>query len=145
MACSRQVHSRCSDTPHAKGFQCQARKFQCKICHKFCHFTSVCLPKKSKANTPSKLDFQCKETESTTITWRGHFTPSKMQGAVNMIQTQKRNSAYKWRYTEPVYHTRTVLKPVYLMANLAYHAFKSTTPWNQYLRARLDTCAPMWI
>ena len=24
--------NRCSDTPHAKGFQCQARKFQCKIC-----------------------------------------------------------------------------------------------------------------
>ena len=37
--------NRCSDTPHAKGFQCQARKFQCKICHKFGHFTSVCFQK----------------------------------------------------------------------------------------------------
>ena len=37
--------NRCSDTPHAKGFQCQARKFQRKICHKFGHFTSVCFQK----------------------------------------------------------------------------------------------------
>ena len=37
--------NRCSDTPHAKGFQCQARRFQCKICHKFGHFTSVCFQK----------------------------------------------------------------------------------------------------
>ena len=34
--------NRCGNTPHAKGFQCPARKFQCNICHKFGHFTSVC-------------------------------------------------------------------------------------------------------
>ena len=33
--------TRCGDTLHAKGFQCPARKFQCKICHKFGHFTTV--------------------------------------------------------------------------------------------------------
>ena len=37
--------NRCSDTLHAKGFQCPARKFQCKICHKFGHFTTVCYQK----------------------------------------------------------------------------------------------------
>ena len=37
--------NRRGDTPHAKGFQCPARKFQCKICHKFGHFTSVCFQK----------------------------------------------------------------------------------------------------
>ena len=36
---------RCSDTSHAKGFQCPAKKFQCKVCHKFGHFTSVCYQK----------------------------------------------------------------------------------------------------
>ena len=29
---------RCGDTLHAKGFQCPANKFQCKVCHKFGHF-----------------------------------------------------------------------------------------------------------
>ena len=37
--------NRCGDTPHTKGFQCLVRKFQCKICHKFGHFTSVCFQK----------------------------------------------------------------------------------------------------
>ena len=32
----------CSDTSHTKGFQCPAKNFQCKVCHKFGHFTSVC-------------------------------------------------------------------------------------------------------
>ena len=52
---------RCSDTSHVKGFQCPATKFQCKVCHKFSHFTSVCyqknqqtsgtfIPRKSKAH-----------------------------------------------------------------------------------------------
>ena len=37
--------TRCGDTSHAKGFQCPAKKFQCKVCHKFSHFTSVCYQK----------------------------------------------------------------------------------------------------
>ena len=37
--------TRCGDTLHAKGFQCPARKFQCKVCHKFGHFTTVCYQK----------------------------------------------------------------------------------------------------
>ena len=36
---------RCGDTLHVKGFQCPARKFQCKMCHKFGHFTTVCYQK----------------------------------------------------------------------------------------------------
>ena len=34
-----------SDTSHTKGFQCPAKKFQCKVCHKFSHFTLVCYQK----------------------------------------------------------------------------------------------------
>ena len=44
--------TRCSDTLHAKGFQCQARKFQCKMCHKFGQFTTVCY-QKSQDQQPS--------------------------------------------------------------------------------------------
>ena len=36
---------RCGDTLHTKGFQCPAKKIQCKVCHKFSHFTSVCYQK----------------------------------------------------------------------------------------------------
>ena len=52
------VHSnkctRCGDTSHAKGFQCPARKFQCKICHKFGHFTTVCYQKSQQPSSSFK-------------------------------------------------------------------------------------------
>ena len=38
--------SKCGDTVHLEGFQCPAKKYQCKACHKFGHFTSMCYQKK---------------------------------------------------------------------------------------------------
>ena len=63
--------NRCSDTLHAKGFQCPARKFQCKICHKFGHFTTVCYQK----SRPTLIQFiPIKKTEGTTTSCRGLYT-----------------------------------------------------------------------
>ena len=49
--------------------------------------------KKAKGNTPLIPFMQGNQKHNNYM--QGHFTPSKMQGAVNMIQTQKRTSAYK--------------------------------------------------
>ena len=38
--------SKCGDTAHIEGFQCAVKKYQCKDCHKFGHFTSMCFQKK---------------------------------------------------------------------------------------------------
>ena len=38
--------SKCGNSTHVEGFQCPAKKFQCKACHKFGHFTSLCYQKK---------------------------------------------------------------------------------------------------
>ena len=46
--------TRCGDTLHAKGFQCPARKFQCKICHKFGHFATVCYQKSQQPSNSFK-------------------------------------------------------------------------------------------
>ena len=46
--------TRCGDTLHAKRFQCPARKFQCKACHKFGHFTTVCYQKSQQSSTSFK-------------------------------------------------------------------------------------------
>ena len=43
--------SKCGDTIHLEGFQCPAKKYQCKACNKFGHFTSMCYQKKQ---APSK-------------------------------------------------------------------------------------------
>ena len=47
--------NRCSDTLHVKGFQCPARKFQCKMCHRFGHFTTVCYQKSQGQQLPTSF------------------------------------------------------------------------------------------
>ena len=37
--------SKCRDSAHLEGFQCLAKKYQCKACHKFGHYTSLCFQK----------------------------------------------------------------------------------------------------
>ena len=46
--------SRCGDTMHAKGFQCPAKIFQCKVCHKFGHFTTVCYQRNQQTSSSFK-------------------------------------------------------------------------------------------
>ena len=38
--------SKCGDTTHWERFTCPAKKYQCKVCHRFGHFTSQCFQKK---------------------------------------------------------------------------------------------------
>ena len=47
--------TRHGDTQHAKGFQCPARKFPCKACHKFGHFTTVCYKKSQQSSNSFKF------------------------------------------------------------------------------------------
>ena len=46
--------SKCGDTVHLEGFQCPAKKYQCKACHKFGHFTSMCYQKKHAYPKPRR-------------------------------------------------------------------------------------------
>ena len=36
---------KCGDSKDIEGFQCSVRKYQCKNCHKFGHFSSLCYKK----------------------------------------------------------------------------------------------------
>ena len=43
-------YNKCSDSIHAQGFQCPAKKFQCKVCNKCGHFSNLCYQKKTQAH-----------------------------------------------------------------------------------------------
>ena len=47
--------SKCGDTVYLEGFQCPAKKYQCKACHTFGHFTSMCYQKKHAYSKPRRL------------------------------------------------------------------------------------------
>ena len=37
--------NKCGDSPPVEGFRCPASRYQCKNCHKFGHFSSLCYKK----------------------------------------------------------------------------------------------------
>ena len=129
--------NRCGDTWHVKGFQCPARKFQCKICHKFGHFTTVCYQKSQGQH--SSNSFQSRKPKAQQL-WAGAlYTLHDVDSSDCESETENtfclQMKIHRTRISHP-----EVPKPVYLMANLAYR-LQEHHQRNQYLWARLDTCA----
>ena len=53
---------KCGDSQHVEGFRCPVSKYQCKNCHKFGHFSSLCYKKKEfehKSDKSSSDDSFC--------------------------------------------------------------------------------------
>ena len=46
---NKERYQMCGDSNHIEGFQCPAKKFQCKSCYKYGHFTSLCYLKKQSS------------------------------------------------------------------------------------------------
>ena len=129
--------NRCGDTPHAKGFQCQARKFQCKICHKFGHFTSVCFQKSQGQH--SSNSFHARKPKAQQLCVGALYTLQDAESSEYESGPEDTFCLQMKIHRTHISHLE-VPKLVYLMANLAYHLQEHHTR-NQYLWARLDTCA----
>ena len=129
--------NRCSDTSHTKGFQCPTRKFQCKICHKCGHFTSVCFQKSQGQH--SSNSFHVRKPKAQQLHAGALYT-------LHNADSSEYESGLEDAFCLQMKIHRThishpdIPKPVYLMANLAYCLQEHHTR-NQYLQARLDTCA----
>ena len=128
--------NKCGDTLHAKGFQCPARKFQCKICHKFGHFTTVCY-QRSKGQHSSSL-FQSRKLKAQQLCAGALYTLLDADSSKSKSETKDTFCLQMKIHRTPISHPE-VPKPIYLMANLAY-CLKEHNRHNQYLWARLDTC-----
>ena len=121
--------TRCGDTLHAKGFHCPARKFQCKICHKFGHFTTVCYqksqqpPSSFKTRKPKALQLHAGALYTYHIVDRSGSETSDTEDSF-CLQMKIQNT----QVTNP-----QVPKLIYLMTNLAYH-LQLHHKRNQYLR-----------
>ena len=129
--------NRCGDTPHAKGFQCQARKFQCKICHIFGHFTSVCFQKSQGQHSSNSFHARKPKAQQLCV---GALYTLQYAGSSEYDSDPEDNFCLQMKVHRTCISHPEVPKPVYLIANLAYHLKEHHTR-NQYLRARLDTWA----
>ena len=68
--------SKCGDSKHVEDFRCSARKFQCKTCSKYGHFTSLHYKK--------KVSFKSKHPKHISCNWEW-FTQKKIPCATSQV------------------------------------------------------------
>ena len=128
------------DSAHLEGFQCPAKKFQSKACHKFGHFTSFYYQKNQQKQAPYKS--------------RKPKAHQLKAGALyvqdNCISSQSEDSSSDVSFCLQlkIQHIQASIKnvptPSHLIANLAYQ-LKAHHNRNLYLKARLDSCTDVNI
>ena len=125
--------SKCGDTAHIEGFQCTAKKYQCKACHMFGHFTSMCFLKKQanlKTRRPKAHQLQAGAVYAKGSASYDHSDEDSTSEDSFCLQVK-----IKCKQDEE----EKVPRPIHLITNLAYR-LKPHHTRNLYLRVRLDTC-----
>ena len=116
-----------------EGFQCPAKKYQCKTCHKFGHFTSMCYQKKhaySKPRRPKAHQLQAGTVYACSNMSHDHLDDDSTANDSFCLQVMIKHNQKK---------EQRVPRPTHLITNLTYR-LQPHHHRNQYLRARLDTC-----
>ena len=128
--------SKCGDSKHVEGFKCPAKKFQCKTCNIYGHFTRLCYKKSVsfKSRTPKVHQIQA--------------------GQVYMQEDSICGQSEDWTSSDDsfclqvrIQHTKAssmIPTTSHLITNSAYK-LKPHHKRNQYMRARLDICANLNI
>ena len=141
---SQQAHQskdrclKCGDSVHVEGFQCPAKKFQCKAYNKFGHFTSLCYQKKQvlfKSRKPEVHQLQASTVyaKESAICSQSEDDSSSEDCFCLQVKVKCKQA-----------NLQRISRPTHLITNLAYR-LKSHHTRNLYLRARLDTCADVNI
>ena len=125
--------SKCGDTAHLEGYQCPVKKYQCKACHKFGHFTSMCFQKKQanfKLRRPKAHQLQAGAVYVKRSDSYDHLDEESTSEESFCLQVKIKCKQDK---------EQSVPRPTHLITNLAYR-LKPHHTRNLYFRARLDTC-----
>ena len=133
--CAHSDKSRCStcgDTAHLEGFQCPAKKYQCKACHKFGHFTSMCY---QKMQAPSKYR---KPKAHQLKAGSGHAQGSASYDHSDDDSTSDDSFCLQIKIKQKQAKEQRVPKATHLITNLAYR-LQPHHHRNMYLGARLHT------
>ena len=120
-----------------EGFQCPVKKFQCKACHEFGHYTSFYYEKKQAPFKSSRP--KAHQLQAGTVYVHENDICS---------QSEESSSDDSFCLQLKIWCTEAGFKkgpiPPHLITNLAYRLIPHHTR-NQFLRARLDTCADVNI
>ena len=118
--------------PTSEEFTCPAKKYQCKVCHKFGHFTSQCFQKKQypqhRFRQPKAHQIQVDESYNHLENYSSDVSSSKDSFCLQVRVRKQTKGTQKFPNT------------THFITNIAYK-LKPHHTRNQYLRARIDTGA----
>ena len=124
--------SKCGDTAHHDCFTCPAKKYQCKACHKFGHFTSQCFQRRQhsqhKVRQPKAHQIHIDNP---------YYDPDSYPSD---ISSSEDSFCLQVRIRKQLNGKQQIPKLTHLITNIAYKLKQHHTR-NQYLRARIDTGA----
>ena len=124
--------SKCGDTAHHDGFTCPAKKYQCKACHKFGHFTSQCFQRKQhsqhKVRQPKAHQIHVNNLYDDPESYPLDISSSEDSFCLQVRIRKQHNQK------------QPIPKLTHLITSIAYRLKQHHTR-NQYLRARIDTGA----
>ena len=128
--------SKCGDSTHLEGFTCPANKYQCKSCHKFGHFISLCFIKGQQKQAYHK-NHKPKTHQLTAGTIQAYDSQLDSEGSDNSFCLQIQVKLVQAQ-------NKMDKRPPCLITNLPYR-LNIHENRNLYLRARLDICADVNI
>ena len=122
---------KCGNTRHEQGFTCPAKKYLCKACKKYGHFTSLCFSKQKPHTKHSAYQITAEEIEKddSEIDEDSYSDDSFILYQVKAVINQAKSR---------------LPKKTHLIANLPYW-IKQHQSHHKYLRVHLDTCADVNI
>ena len=126
--------SKCGDTKHAQGFACPAKKYLCKACKKYGHFTSLCFSKQKPHTKHSAYQITAEEMDNTSESEVDEDEDSYSDDSFILYQMRAAINQAKSK----------VPKKTHLIANIPYR-IKQHQAHHKYLRVHLDTCADVNI
>ena len=120
---------------HVQGFHCPAKKYQCKVCDKYGHFSSLCYQKKNKVDHKNNL----RKPKAHQL----KAGPVYVHNSSICSHSKESSSSESFCLQLQVQHKQVegkkIPNPLHLITNLAYR-LKLYHNRNMYLQARLDTC-----
>ena len=128
--------TKCGDSPHREGFRCPASKQQCKICHKFGHFSSLCYKKREKYDN-LKMSFGSPKAHHLMI---GSVYNKDSLCSLSEDYSSEEDSFFLQLQVQSTQAETNCIAPQHLVTHLEYK-LKPYKKKIKFLRARIDTCA----
>ena len=136
----RQIHQsedrchKCGDSKHIEGLQCSARKYQCRNCHQFGHFSSLCYKKqesyKKKPRSPKAYQLTSGRVSAEDMSMYRNTSDSSSEDETFCLQMKVQAKQANEKYSAPQH----------LFTNLEFK-FKPHKNKTKFLQARINTCA----